>query len=149
MEHKNELNQELLDNFSQLSQLNTQGFNNYKNFENNKIKKVLPAIFFDETYYNIWVNNTDFMRYINKLLMFNNANIILSKIAELNDISEFNNLLTFITKLHKEININTDMRIFANRYFTFISNYIEYIDFENFSEINGIINCIDNNQIIK
>lgn len=146
LEHKNELNQELLDNFSQLSQLNTQGFNNYKNFENNKIKKVLPAIFFDETYYNIWVNNTDFMKYLNKLLMFNDVNIILSKFEFLKDVSEFNNLLTFITKFHKEININTNMKIFTNKYFTFISNYIEYIDFENFSEINGIISCIDNNK---
>lgn len=145
-EHKNELNQELLNNFSQLSQLNTQGFNNYKNFENNKIKKVLPTALFDETYYNIWENNTDFLKYLNQLLMFNDANIILSKFELLKDVSEFNNLVTFITKFHKKININMDMKVFANKYFTFISNYIEHIDFENLREINGIIKCIDNDK---
>lgn len=146
LEHKNELNQEVLNNFSQLSRLSIYGFNNYKSFENDKIKNVLPSILFEENYYNMWVNNTDFMRYINKLVLFNDANIILSKIGTLNDVSAFNNLLTFITKFQKEININTDMRIFANEYFTFISNYIGYIDFENIHEINGIINCIDNNK---
>ena len=145
--HQNELNQEQLNNFYKLSQLSDKGFNNYNSFTNEKIKKLVPAFLFEENYYNIWVNNDDFIKYINGLLIFNNFDIIISKIEQLNNPAEFNNFLAFITKYHKKITETTNMKMFEAKYFNVILDYIEYIYFEDHAEISAIIDCIENSKM--
>lgn len=145
--HQNELNQEQLNNFNKLSQLSDKGFNNYNNFTNEKIKKLVPVFLFEESYYNLWVNNDDFIKYINGLLMFNNFDIVISKIEQLNNPTEFSNFLAFITKYHKKITENTNMKMFEAKYFNVILDYMEYIYFEDPSEISAIIDCIENSKM--